>query len=219
MLIILAAKITPALASDCTTKEYIMNNWSGQCINGKVNGEGSGRAVYSADNYSIDVVGKFKVHKNGAYKTGFYFEDWGNGQSKKIKVYKINESASDPYEFNKEILSSICIEGCKPYITKDSIWASNGNRNEVLDKSAESRVPLEQLINIVYSNLQKQSIDSMDPATFKSFLFADQTKAVVAEKQKLLDMADDPPVVGIRLSLSGEGGSTVKTKKKSKKKN
>ena len=98
-----------------------MTNWSGEYINGKVSGEGSGRAFYSIQNYSIDVVGKFKVLKNGAYKTGFYSEDWGSGSTKNIKVYKIDESASASSDINKEILSCICVEGCKPHITKKSI--------------------------------------------------------------------------------------------------
>lgn len=202
-----------SFAADCATREYIMTNWTGECVNGKAQGYGSGRANYTAENYSINIVGKFQALKNGAYKTGFYFEDWGSGESKKIKVYKIDESASTPSDINKEILSCICVEECKPHITKNSIWASNGNRNEVLDKS-ESKFTTEQLISLVYANLQSKGIDSMDPVTFKSFLFAEQAKAVVAEKQKLHEMADDPPVAGIKLSLGGDSKSTKKSKKK-----
>ncbi|PJD90420.1 MAG: hypothetical protein CTY12_09120 [Methylotenera sp.] len=213
LLSILATQISFVFAADCATKEYIMTNWTGQCVNGKAQGQGSGKANYSAENYSIDVVGKFQVYKNGAYKTGLYFEDWGAGQSKKIKVYRIDESASASSDIGKEILSCICIEGCKPHITLNSIWSSYGNRNEVLDKS-ETKFTTEQLISLVYANLQNKGIDSMDPVTFKSFLFAEQTKAVVAEKQKLLDMADEPPVKGVRLSLGGDAKPAKKSKKK-----
>ena len=65
---IFATQISFVFAADCATKEYIMTNWTGQCVNGKTQGQGSGRANYNAENYSIDVVGKFQVYKNGAYK-------------------------------------------------------------------------------------------------------------------------------------------------------
>jgi hypothetical protein len=219
LLSMLATQISLVFAADCATKEYIMTNWTGQCVNGKAQGQGSGRANYSADNYSIDVVGKFQALKNGAYKTGLYFEDWGAGQSKKIKVYIIDESASASRGVNQTFYSYLCIEGCKPHITKNSFWASNGEfTNNKLD-TPENRVPLEKLVTLMHAQIQKQGIDSMDPQTFKSYLFAEDVKAEVAEKQRLLDMADDPPVAGIILSLGGEGDSPVKAKKKSKKKN
>lgn len=217
-IVLLSMLASSVFAADCTTKEYIMTNWTGECVNGKVHGQGSGKANYSADNYSINVVGKFQALKNGAYKTGLYFEDWGAGQSKKIKVYIIDESASASRGVNQTFYSYICIEGCKPHISKNSIWASNGEfTNNKLD-TPENRVPLEKLVTLMYAQIQKQGIDSMDPITFKSYLFAEDVKAEVAGKQRLLDMADDPPVKGIRLALGEASISESKPKKKSKKK-
>ena len=200
-----------SIGADCTTKEFTMSNWTGQCIDGKVHGQGRGKAYNT-----IDTVAKYQVHKFGTYKTGLYFEDYGAGSTKKIKVYKIDESANESVGVNQTYYSYVCVEGCTPHVTNSSFWASNGESK--LD-TPESRVSLEKLVSLMHEQIQKQGIDSMDPTTFKSFLFAEQTKAVVAEKQKKLDMADDPPVAGIRLSLGGESKSSVKPKKKSKKSN
>ena len=204
-------------AADCSTRGYVMTEWTGDCLNGKIQGVGSGKANYYAQNYSLGVFGKFKIINNSSYKTGFYLEDWEPGQSKKIKVYRTHDSRTVPDDVSEEVLSAICVEGCKSYITKNSVWASNGNRNQVLD-TTESNLTLDRLLSHVYANMQKLGIVSVDPATFKTYLLSGEVKSALAEKQRMLDIADDPPVVGVRLSLSDASGNSNKPKKKSKKK-
>lgn len=193
-----------SFAADCAISasgDYIMKNWTGQCKNGMVHGEGAGTNYTKA--YTI---GKYEVYEYGTDKTGFIFEDWG--WEKTIEVYKIDKFTKDPYGRNQRVYDYKCVEGCTPYITKKSIWIAEGSPN-----TAGNRVPLEILLSAQYEQIQKRGIDSMDPSTFKSYLLAEENKIAVAEIKKI-DMIEDPLVAGVTLSL----GSANKPNKKSKKK-
>ena len=98
-----------------------------------------------------------------------------------------------------------------PYINKNSTWIVN--RFDAPD----IRIPLDTLVDDLYKEIQKQGIASMDPATFKSYLFAEESKIKAAELKKL-EMIEDPPVLGVRLSLGDVSSDEAKPKKKSKKK-
>jgi len=143
----------------------------------------------------------------------FFYEYSPAFGSKKIEAYK-NDDVSTGSNYGKTLIYRFeCVEGCTPYISKNSLWVNTGSSS-----SSSTKVPLETLLNVQYGELRKMGVSTMTPEVFKSYLLAEERQIASAEQRKL-DMVEDPPVAGIKLSLSGKDNSTVKTKKKSKKKN
>ena len=197
------------VATDCMIagKDYLMLNWTGQCVNGLVNGQGGGVSSMNSNTPNEYEAGMFEAQKNVSRKTGLYYSaSKGNASFKLIEVWKIDKSTQEMFKVNPRLYQYRCVEGCMPYINKNSTWIVN--RFDAPD----IRIPLDTLVDDLYKEIQKQGIASMDPVTFKSYLFAEESNVKAAELKKL-EMIEDPPVAGIRLSLGGD----AKPKKKSKK--
>ena len=202
--------VSNAFAADCLLREkyeYQMFGWTGSCVGGVVRGEGIGKTSYTT------VIGKYEGYQWGTEQTGFFYEYSPAFGRKRIEAYK-NDDVSTGSNYGKTLIYRFeCVEGCTPYISKNSLWVNTG-----LSSSTGTKVPLETLLNVQYGELRKMGVSTMTPEVFKSYLLAEERQIASAEQRKL-DMVEDPPVAGIKLSLSGKDNSTVKTKKKSKKKN
>jgi hypothetical protein len=201
---------TNAFAADCLLREkyeYQMFGWTGACVNGVVRGEGTGKTTYTT------VIGKYEVYPWGTEQTGFFYEYSPGFGTKKIEAYK-NDDVTTGSNYGKTLIYRFeCVEGCTPYISKNSLWVNTGSSTY-----KDHKVPLETLLNVQYAELRKMGVDTMTPEVFKNYLLAEERQIASAEQRKL-DMVEDPPVAGIKLSLGGEGDLPVKAKKKSKKKN
>lgn len=196
---------TNAFAADCLLREkyeYQMFGWTGSCVGGVVRGEGTGKTSYTT------VIGKYEVYQWGTEQTGFFYEYSPAFGSKKIEAYK-NDDVSTGSNYGKTLIYRFeCVEGCKPYISKNSLWVNTGSSS-----STGTKIPLETLLNVQYGELQKMGVSTMTPEVFKSYLLAEERQIASAEQRKL-DMVEDSPVAGITLSLAGKSKPTKKPKKR-----
>lgn len=197
---------TSAFAADCLLREkyeFQMFGWTGSCVGGVVRGEGTGKTTYAT------VIGKYEVYPWGTEQTGFFYEYSPGSGTKKIEAYQ-NHDGSTGRSYEKTLIYRFeCVEGCTPYISKNSLWVNTGSSTY-----KDYKVPLETLLNSQYTELRKMGVSTMTPEVFKSYLLAEERQVASAEQQKL-DMVEDPPVAGITLSLGGEAKPKKKSKKKS----
>lgn len=198
-----------AFAADCLLSEgydFRMFGWTGSCVGGVVRGEGAGKTTYTT------VIGKYEVYQWGTENTGFFYEYSPAFGTKRIQAYE-NDDVSKGSAYGRKLVYQFeCVEGCTPYVSKNSLWVNTGSSTY-----KDHKVPLETLLNVQYAELRKMGVPTMTPEAFISYLLAEERQLEAAEVRKL-DMVEDPPVVGVRLSLGGASNDGVKPKRKSKKK-
>lgn len=192
-----------AFAQDCLLREkydFKMFGWSGSCVGGVVRGEGTGKTTYTT------VIGKYEVYEWGTENTGLFYEYSPAFGTKKIEAYK-NDDVSTGSNYGRTLIYQFeCVEGCTPYISKNSVWLNTGS-------STGTKRSLDSLLNMQYGELRKMGVSTMTPEVFKSYLLAEERQLLAAE-QKKIDMVEDPPVKGVTLSLGDDAKPAKKSKKK-----
>jgi hypothetical protein len=185
------------LSAGCLVDFGEIVSWSGDCLNG--NASGDGELILKNDNGELTkYVGKLKEGKRSGL---FLAVPLSSNVAEKYAALSGAASIYMPLSTNHQLMFlTIPGKGAK---YSETSWFE-GSR----------AVSFQEAMDIIQNhNLLRQRValgfESMEFKKWRDYL----------EGKISFEVVDDPTVAGIKLSLSDEGGSSVKPKKKSKKKN
>lgn len=208
-LVILFTSFSSFAVENCTfgQQDMIVISWTGGCTNNSISGVGELRVIDIGYDSKVKIkrriYGKFERgarvglsvdlpyeqdNMPVSYQTGWFRFDDSNGNPSLIPVIF---KAPDP---NPEKIQDFTKVNWHPVVNNKPDYSKT--------------LTFEQAFEEIKRYVVAQNSDSVDINALKNYLKGNNN----------LNLIDEPPVVGVRLSLSDASGNSNKPKKKSKKK-